>query len=247
MADPDNPDMPEAPDSPPTPPPEPDTEYELADDDPANRTEFRNLYIPSFSFPEAEEEKQVSRHHREEAYQVSLSDQNATRFGDTTRVGWKGRVDYAINAYQTARLKAKATEHEIQRDPTALLNVTITTVILLASGIFDIPIEYYLYTELYLLSIRDEFYDSPPNIENLIKHMRYIRQNNNITWESEYVDEPPPGLLISKIPNRSRIPLPIHSRSFKTATRGSKDLSTSKADSEPPPEEEAPAEPEAEE
>lgn len=97
-----------------------------------------------------------------------------------------------------------------------MLSVTMSTIMLWASGKYDIPAEYYIWTELYLKSIKvnvinleldfkiennffkDKMGNIPPNINNLLEHIAIVKEKY---LKEKFVDLPMLG------PKRSRIPI----------------------------------------
>lgn len=91
-------------------------------------------------------------------------------------------------------------ENNIDRgtaDVNKMLGVAITTIILLAREIYDIPIKYYVWTEVYLKMIKDRYGNHPPNVNNLLAHIASIKEKHNTKW-NEYTDNLPNNVKSNK-------------------------------------------------
>lgn len=65
----------------------------------------------------------------------------------------------------------------IPNDNTSMLAIAISTVMLMASEYPRIPDEYLEYTKDYLDCIKDENEQNPPNVNGILKHINYLRDN----------------------------------------------------------------------
>lgn len=88
------------------------------------------------------------------------------------------------------------------RDPNRMLNVTITTVMLLASGRINLPIEYFMWTELYLRTIRNEHGQQPRNIASLLTYLAHLKEKQSISYDKL------PSKMQQGPRKRSLIPVP---------------------------------------
>lgn len=144
---------------------------------------------------------------------VPLTKNNASKCGDTSRIGWASRVDYSVKQQYEERKKEIAVEQQrtFAQDPNRLLEVTISTIILAAIK-SPVPKEHLVYSLLYLKNIKDEYGDHPPNISGFIKYLNGLKKKQEIEWEQSYYTEPEKKTHVVKLqnPNKlSRIPRPI--------------------------------------
>lgn len=164
-----------------------------------NQTVYENFYEPTISLQEDEHVPIRKKYRTAKDYTIRLNDTNAHHFADVSRVGWKGRVDYALAEYEGEMSRLKATEHEIQQNPNRLLHTALVTIVLLACS-KNVPLNSFMYTELYLKSIKNEYGDRPQNIQNLLKYMRHLKKTKNYNWgEMMSHVETRKGLVITKI------------------------------------------------
>lgn len=129
--------------------------------DPSDQT---NLYLK----PEAASNVEV----------VAITCRNANESGNSTRLGWAGRVEHSMNISEAAKAKQNALDNMTTfiHDPNRLLEVSITTIILAAVG-QPLSYEHLIFTSLYLRNIRDEHGDHPPNISNFIHYLNFLRRS----------------------------------------------------------------------
>lgn len=64
-----------------------------------------------------------------------------------------------------------------------MLSIAITTTILLAQKKTDIPVEYYMWTELYLRTIKNSKGEIPRNINHLLEYMEKLKEKNDRSWQ----------------------------------------------------------------
>lgn len=81
---------------------------------------------------------------------------------------------YKKSNFSTAANSAMDTS---SNETSSLLAVAISTVMLMASEYPRIPDEYLEYTKNYLDCIKDGNEQHPPNIEGILKHIKYLREN----------------------------------------------------------------------
>lgn len=149
---------------------------------------------------------------------ISLTEENANKYGDITKIGWIPRMEHSIQMHDEQRRKEIAWQQHktFARDPNRLLEVTISTIILAATN-NKVPKEHLIYSLIYLKNIKDEFGDHPPNVSNFIKYLNNLKKQQEIEWEKSYYAEPEKPTHVTKMinPKRlSRIPRPIANSTF---------------------------------
>ena len=108
---------------------------------------------------------------------VAITPANISKYSDVTHIGWKPRIDYSMKELEES--KKRQCTYNLRKnfitDPNKLLEVTISTILLAATG-NDVPKEHLLYSLLYLRSIKNGCGDHPPNISNFIKYLNFLRR-----------------------------------------------------------------------